>query len=130
MNLYEKSPNDLNDPSAGYVWSARPWASSSLSRALRDRLSWLQAHDYFSDRFCGESYINGNQVGLSAAPTIVSSIAAGDGTVTVVLARPLGDVVRELTVVLTDVGTCSVGSSHRAVSIVAAPTMNLWAGRP
>ncbi len=100
LSLYERSPNDLNDPSAGYVWSARPWASSPLSPALRERLSWLQAHDYFSDRFCGESYLNGNQVGLSAAPTVESSDVNSDGTVTVVLRRALGDTVRPLTAVL------------------------------
>ena len=100
LGLYARSSNNLNDPSAGYVWSA---VSGALSTRLRDRLVWLGNHDYFDDRHCGEDYIDGNQVGLTRAPKAVSATANPDGTVTVVIRGYLNNDHRDLTVVMSQI---------------------------
>lgn len=87
LRLFRRSPVNLTDPSAGYIWSARPWGESPLSPRLRARLMSLQELGWFDDRHCGEDYISGTQIEWSQAPTVASARARSDGTVTVVL-RP------------------------------------------
>jgi hypothetical protein len=98
LALYARSANNLSNPSAGYVWSAS--ASMPVSTRLRERLSWLNNHDYFADTNCGENYVDGNQVGLTRAPNAVSATSNSDGTVTVVLRGYLNDNYRDLTVLM------------------------------
>jgi hypothetical protein len=99
LSLYSRSATNLDDPSAGYVWSATA-TGKSLSIRLRERLAWLTAHDYFSDMNCGENYIDGNQVGLTRAPKAVSVTPNHDGTVTVVIRGYLNSAYRDLVVVM------------------------------
>ena len=102
LHLYSRSPNNLNDPSAGYIWSSST-LQMPVSTELRDRLVWLNNHDYFDDRHCGEDYIDGNQVGLTRAPTAISATANSDGTVTVVIRGYLNNDYRDLTVVMSQI---------------------------
>lgn len=100
LRLFVRTPDKLDDPSAGSTWSARPWRDSPMSDRLRARLVSLQAQDWFDDRHCREDYVTGNQTGSTQAPRIASSSGTTDGTVTVVIrpypvTRP-----RDLTVVL------------------------------
>jgi len=104
LHLYSRSPNNVNDPSAGYIWSsAISNPTSPVSTALRARLNWLNDHDYFDDRHCGEDYIDGNQVGLTGTPKAISATANPDGTVTVVIRGYLNDDYRDLTVVMSKI---------------------------
>jgi hypothetical protein len=98
LTLYSAYPNNVNDPSAGYIWSDA--ASMPVSSRLRDRLLYLTNHGYFADTKCGEDYVDGNQVGLTRAPTVISADPNPDGTVTVVIRGYLNDAYRDLTVVM------------------------------
>ncbi len=104
LHLYTRTPNNLDDPSAGYVWSSDPTDPQvPLSAQLRSRLAVLTARDWFSDQHCGENYIDGNQVGLTRAPTVVSAIGEPGGTVQVVLRGYLNSEHRDLIVVMSEV---------------------------
>lgn len=104
LHLYTRTPNDVNDPSAGYVWSSDPTDPQvPLSTQLRGRLAVLTARDWFSDQHCGENYIDGNQVGLTRAPTVVSAIGEPGGTVQVVVRGYLNSEHRDLIVVMSKV---------------------------
>lgn len=103
LTLFKKSPNNLNDPSAGYVWSGRPLAVSPVSAEVRARWLELNQKGYFSDQDgkCGEDYITGNQFGLVTEPKVTSTQANPDGTVTVVIARTPKPPPPDLTVTMT-----------------------------
>jgi hypothetical protein len=87
LRLFRRTPVNLADPSAGSLWSSRPWRDSPLSPDLLARLQSLQKQGWFDDRHCGEDYISGTQTEWPQAPTVASARANRDGTVTVVL-RP------------------------------------------
>lgn len=107
LTLFRKSPNNLNNPSAGYIWTSVSWTVSGgpLSAPVKARLAALNKSGYFSARGCGESYIDGTQYGLLIQPRILSAHAIADGSVTVVLRRADGhSSPPNLTVVMTRQG--------------------------
>jgi len=103
LTLFVKTPNDLNNPAAGYVWSGVAWtkAGGPLAPAVKARLAYLNRVNYFDDRHCGESYLDGTQFGLLTQPKVVSATPNADGTVTVVIARKVTPPPPQLTVVMT-----------------------------
>lgn len=104
LALFTRSPLNLNDPSAGYVWSSFvPDPDLPFSAQVRERLAWLTRHDYFDDRHCGENYMVGNQDGLFRAPKAVAATPGSGGAVTVVLRQYMGSEHRDLTVVMAQV---------------------------
>jgi hypothetical protein len=101
LRLYQRFPVNLDDPSAGYIWSSRPWRESPLAPSVIARLQALQKQGWFDDRHCGEDYISGTQTEWTQAPRVASAYGHADGTVTVVVrpypvTRP-----RDLTVTMT-----------------------------
>lgn len=126
LRLYSRSPNNLNDPSAGYIWSSST-AEMPVSTELRDRLVWLNNHDYFDDRHCAEDYINGNQVGLTRAPKAISATPNSDGTVTVVIRGHLNNSYRDLTIVMSQIhGTWLATDLHRGTG----PNASIFSTHP
>jgi len=87
LRLFRRTPVDLADPSAGWLWSSRPWRESPMSPDLLARLVSLQRQGWFDDRHCGEDYVSGTQTEWPQAPTVAAAYARPDGTVTVVV-RP------------------------------------------
>ena len=106
LTLFVKTPNDLNNPAAGYVWSGVAWtkAGGPMAPAVKARLAYLNRVNYFDDRHCGESYLDGTQFGLLAQPKVESATPNADGTVTVVIARKPTPPPPQLTVVMTSKG--------------------------
>jgi hypothetical protein len=92
LTLFKKTPNNLNDPSAGYTWTSVSWTASGgpLSTRVKARMSALNKSGFFDDRHCAESYIDGTQYGLLTEPRVLSAHANGNGSVTVVLERSDG----------------------------------------
>ncbi len=83
------------DPSLSGRWNpcsnSDNWAACPMSAAVKARLADLISKGYFSDTgACGEDYITGTQNGLNSAPTVLSGVAGGDGSVTVVIQRGPG----------------------------------------
>ena len=125
LALYQRYPNNLADPSAGYVWSEAP--NPPVTNEVRDRLRALTGQGYFSDLGCAENYLLGNQVGLSSAPEPVSATANPDGSVTVVVRGRLGAHYRDLTVVVSQQrGTWVVSDLRRGTGAGAS----IFAARP
>jgi hypothetical protein len=97
------------DPSVAGHWNpcsnSDNWAACPLSGAVKARLADLTSQGYFGDMGgCAEEYISGTQNGLDSAPTVLSGVAGGDGSVTVVIRR--GPAQPHLTAVMTkDTGT-------------------------
>ena len=59
-----------------------------MAAAVKARLADLGSGGYFADfGGCGEEYISGTQNGINNAPTVLSGVASGDGSVTVVIQR-------------------------------------------
>jgi hypothetical protein len=107
LSLFRKTPNNLNNPSAGYIWTSVPWRATGgpLSGPVKARLAALNKAGYFSARGCAESYIDGTQYGLLIQPRILSALANNNGSVTAVLRRADGhSSPPNLTVVLTEQG--------------------------
>ncbi len=66
------------------------WAACPLSATVKARLASLTSRGYFADvppGKCGEEYISGTQNGLNQAPTVLSTLAESNGSVTVVIQR-------------------------------------------
>jgi hypothetical protein len=64
------------------------WAACPMSAAVKMRLADLTSKGYFADfGGCGEEYVSGTQNGFNNAPTVLSGVASGDGSVTVVIQR-------------------------------------------
>jgi len=103
LDLFVKIPMNLDDPSAGYIWSSGPASASHMNAAVKARLAELGSEGYFSDGGgCGEDYLTATQNGLSTAPHVSSAIPNAGGTVTVVIQR--GAVLPDLTAVMTKEG--------------------------
>ena len=80
------------DPSLPGHWypcsNVDNWAACPLSARVKARLADLTSSGYFSDvGGCGADYISGTQNGLFNAPKVLSAVAGGDGSVTVVIQR-------------------------------------------
>ena|SRR5438132_1526322 len=80
------------DPSVPHHWNpcsnTDNWAACPMSAAVKMRLADLTGKGYFGVAGgCGEEYISGTQNGLNNAPTVISGIAGGNGSVTVVVQR-------------------------------------------
>lgn len=80
------------DPSLSGHWdpcsNSNNWAACPMSAAVKMRLADLTSKGYFADGAgCGEEYISGTQNGLNNAPTVLSGIAGGNDSVTVVIQR-------------------------------------------
>jgi hypothetical protein len=80
------------DPSVANHWypcaNTDNWAACPLAATVKTRLAELGSKGYFSDAGgCGEEYISGSQNGLNTAPTVLSAVAEGNGSVTVVIQR-------------------------------------------
>ena len=59
-----------------------------MSALVKTRLADLTSKGYFGDAGgCGEEYISGTQNGLNNAPTVLTSVVGGNGSVTVVIQR-------------------------------------------
>jgi hypothetical protein len=68
------------------------WAACPLSRAVKARLGDLTSKGYFGDATgCGEEYISSTQNGFNNAPQVLSAVAGGNGSVTVVIQRSSAD---------------------------------------
>jgi hypothetical protein len=104
LALFVKNPLNLNDPQAGYVWSGGPSTTSHFSAQVKARFNALASAGFGGVTKCGEDYISHSQNGLYSAPYVVSAVAAADGSVTVVIHRPLlmGAVAPNLTAVMTN----------------------------
>lgn len=89
LTLFKRTPNNVNDPSAGYTWTSVSLTAHGgpLSTQLKARMTELNKSGYFDDRHCGESYVVGTQYGLLTEPKVLSAHAIGNGSVTVVLER-------------------------------------------
>ena len=105
LSLFRKTPNDLNNPSAGYIWTSVSWRATGgpLSGPVKARLAALTKAGYFNaPQRCAESYIDGTQYGLLVQPRIVAAHATVGGRVIVVLRRAAGhSSPPDLTVVMT-----------------------------
>ena len=82
----------LIDPTVPGHWVAcsnsDSWAACPLATPVKNRLAALTISGFFGDAGgCGEEYISGTQNGLSSAPKVVSAVAEGNGSVTVVIMR-------------------------------------------
>jgi hypothetical protein len=84
----------VEDPSLPGHWGACSstdnWVACPLSATVKARLAALESSFYFSDASpgsCGEEYISGTQNGLNNAPHVLSAVAEGNGSVTVVIQR-------------------------------------------
>jgi hypothetical protein len=80
------------DPSLAGHWNpcsnSDNWAACPMSAAVKARLADLTSRGYFGDNGgCGEEYISSTQNGLNNAPTVLSGVAGGNGSVTVVIQR-------------------------------------------
>jgi len=80
---------DRSQPGHWYPCSnADEWAACPLSATVKARLADLTSSGYFSDGGgCGEEYISGTQNGFNNAPQVLSAVAGGNGSVTVVIQR-------------------------------------------
>jgi len=83
------------DPSLSGHWTScsnvNNWAACPMAASVKARLADLQSGFYFADSGgCGEDYISGTQNGFFNAPTVLSGVASGDGSVTVVIQREAG----------------------------------------
>jgi hypothetical protein len=80
------------DPSLPGHWNpcsnSDNWAACPMSAAVKARLADLISGGYFGDiGGCGEEYISSTQNGLNNAPTVLSAVDGGNGSVTVVIQR-------------------------------------------
>ena len=80
------------DPALAGHWNpcsnSDNWAACPMSAAVKARLADLTSRGYFGDNGgCGEEYISSTQNGLNNAPTVLSGVAGGNGSVTVVIQR-------------------------------------------
>ena len=82
LSLFRKTPNDLNNPSAGYIWTSVSWRATGgpLSGPVKARLAALTKAGYFNaPQRCAESYIDGTQYGLLVQPRVIVVLRRADG---------------------------------------------------